>query len=68
VGFTDGISEAMNAADEEWGEDALGVFLQSHKEDTVRDIIPKIVTAADGFANGHPQHDDMTLIAVRFLC
>jgi sigma-B regulation protein RsbU (phosphoserine phosphatase) len=68
VGFTDGISEAMNAADEEWGEEALGEFLQAHKGDAVRDIIPKIVTAADGFANGHPQHDDMTLIAVRFLC
>ncbi len=68
VGFTDGISEAMNAADEEWGEEALGEFLQAHKGDTVRDMIPKIVTAADGFANGHPQHDDMTLIAVRFLC
>lgn len=68
VGFTDGISEAMNAADEEWGEEALGEFLLAHKADTARDIIPKIVSAADGFANGHPQHDDMTLIAVRFLC
>ena len=68
VGFTDGISEAMNAADEEWGEEALGEFLLAHRADTARDIIPKIVTAADGFADGHPQHDDMTLIAVRFLC
>lgn len=67
VGFTDGISEAMNAADEEWGEEALGEFLQKHKEDTVRVIIPKIVTAADAFADGYPQHDDMTLIAVRFV-
>jgi len=67
VGFTDGISEAMNAADEEWGEDALGVFLQAHAGDTARELIPKIVAGADAFANGHPQHDDMTLVVVRFL-
>jgi len=67
VGFTDGISEAMNAADEEWGEDALGIFLQSCGGDTAREMIPKIVAGADAFANGHPQHDDMTLIVVRFL-
>jgi len=67
VGFTDGISEAMNSADDEWGEEALGVFLQQHRGDTARELIPKIVAAADAFANGAPQHDDMTLIVVRFL-
>ena len=67
VGFTDGISEAMNSADEEWGEDALGAFLQAHAESTARELIPKIVAAADTFAGGFPQHDDMTLIVVRFL-
>jgi serine phosphatase RsbU (regulator of sigma subunit) len=46
VGYTDGISEAMNAADEEWGEERL-------------------MTSADRFVSGAPQHDDMTLIVVR---
>ena len=32
-----------------------------------RELIPKIVAAADAFAGGFPQHDDMTLIVVRFL-
>ena len=67
VGFTDGISEAMNAADEEWGEEALGLFLQTCRADPAREMIPKIVSAADAFAGGFPQHDDMTLIVVRFL-
>ncbi len=67
VGFTDGISEAMNAADEEWGEEALGVFLQTCRADTARELIPKIVSAADAFAAGFQQHDDMTLIVARFL-
>ncbi|MBL8241075.1 MAG: SpoIIE family protein phosphatase [Bryobacterales bacterium] len=67
VGFTDGISEAMDARDEEWGEEALGEFLRSCAGDTAQEMIPKIVAGADAFANGHPQHDDMTLIVVRFL-
>ncbi|MFN0106457.1 MAG: SpoIIE family protein phosphatase [Bryobacteraceae bacterium] len=67
VGFTDGVSEAMNAADEEWGEDSLGAFLQANGADTARDMIPKIMAAADAFAAGAPQHDDMTLVVVRFL-
>ena len=67
AGFTDGISEAMNALDDEWGEDALGVFLQAHAGETARELIPKIVAAADAFAAGTPQHDDMTLVVVRFL-
>jgi phosphoserine phosphatase RsbU/P len=67
VGFTDGVSEAMNAADEEWGEEALAAFLQDHPGLTARELIPQIIDAADAFANGHPQHDDMTLIVVRFL-
>jgi len=67
IGFTDGISEAMNAADEEWGEDALGAFLLMHRGDTARELIPKIESAADAFAAGFPQHDDMTIVVVRFL-
>jgi sigma-B regulation protein RsbU (phosphoserine phosphatase) len=67
VGFTDGVSEAMNAADEEWGEDALGVLLHANGDNTARELIPKIMAAADSFAAGAPQHDDMTLIVVRFL-
>jgi sigma-B regulation protein RsbU (phosphoserine phosphatase) len=66
VGFTDGISEAMNAADEEWGEDAMAAFLWSVRDLSARQMIPKILEAADAFAAGHPQHDDMTVIVIRF--
>jgi len=66
AGFTDGVSEAMNAEDDEWGEDALGEFLKSIKHESVKEMTPKILAAADAFANGHPQHDDMTLILIRF--
>lgn len=66
AGFTDGVSEAMNAQDDEWGEDALAEFLKSIKHEGVKEMTPKILAAADAFADGHPQHDDMTLILLRF--
>jgi len=67
VGFTDGVSEAMNAADEEWGEEELGKLLCATGAADARALLPEIMTAADAFAAGAPQHDDMTLIAVRFI-
>jgi sigma-B regulation protein RsbU (phosphoserine phosphatase) len=65
VGFTDGISEAMNAADEEWGEDQLAALVERLRDQPVAELIPAIVAGADAFAAGAPQHDDMTVVLLR---
>jgi sigma-B regulation protein RsbU (phosphoserine phosphatase) len=65
VAFTDGISEAMNLADEEWGDERLMDAVRSNLQAPARDLIDRIVTAADAFLAGAPQHDDMTMIVVR---
>jgi sigma-B regulation protein RsbU (phosphoserine phosphatase) len=39
VAFTDGISEAMNAADEEWGEENLIECVRNAADLTARDLI-----------------------------
>jgi sigma-B regulation protein RsbU (phosphoserine phosphatase) len=67
AGFTDGISEAMNPADEEWGEDAMLERLKEVRDHSACEIIPLVVTSADEFANGAKQHDDMTMIVVKVL-
>lgn len=67
VGFTDGISEAMNPQDEEWGEDAMLVELKKVYGKPAAEILPYIVAEADRFANGAKQHDDMTMIIVRVV-
>ena len=61
--FTDGISESMNKDDEEWGEENLIAAAQatcSLAEETVN----RIMAAAQAFAGGAPQHDDMTVVAL----
>jgi phosphoserine phosphatase RsbU/P len=65
--FTDGISEAMTHADEEWGEDrmidcAQQLITQPDCNASAQQILDCILAAADTFTAGAPQHDDMTLL------
>ena len=63
--FTDGVSEAMNRNLEEWGEQRLAETVRASTVRTAPDLIAQIMAAADAFAAGAPQHDDMTLVVVR---
>jgi sigma-B regulation protein RsbU (phosphoserine phosphatase) len=65
VGYTDGISEAMNEQDEEWEEDrfiaaALAVAHAGSKE-----MIQGIFGRADAFTGAAKQYDDMTLLVMK---
>ncbi len=63
--FTDGISEAENPASDEWGEEALMASARGANGIAPTDAIDRIMRAADEFAAGAPQHDDMTLVVAR---
>ena len=63
--YTDGVSEAENHAQEEWGEDALVAATRSCGALPPSEMIARIMQAADTFSNGAPQHDDMTLVIAR---
>jgi sigma-B regulation protein RsbU (phosphoserine phosphatase) len=65
VGFTDGVSEALNAADEEFGEERLIAAIANANSRSAADLITAILADADAFTRGAPQHDDMTLLVVR---
>lgn len=65
LAFTDGISEAMNAAEDEWGEDRMIAEAQAHADLKAAELLQCLLRAADAFAAGAPQHDDMTLVVLR---
>jgi phosphoserine phosphatase RsbU/P len=65
VAFTDGVSEAMNAAQEEWGEAQLLPVLQQIRCEPPAVVIERVMAAADAHVAGAPQHDDMTLVVVK---
>jgi sigma-B regulation protein RsbU (phosphoserine phosphatase) len=63
--FTDGVSEAMNGADEEFDEPRLIEAVRSGAGLKATDLIDHIMTKCDAFVAGAPQHDDMTLVVVK---
>ena len=65
VAYTDGISEAMNASDEEWGEDRMMKTIDNCAHLPAHEILERVFTAADAFVAGAKQHDDMTLVVLR---
>ncbi len=65
--YTDGISEAENPSEDEWGEEALISAVRTSGTATPAEMISTIMRCADAFASGAPQHDDMTLVVARVL-
>ena len=65
IGFTDGISEAMDSTDSEFGEDRLIETLRHCQSRSAAETITCILDQVDAFTAGAPQHDDMTLVVVR---
>jgi phosphoserine phosphatase RsbU/P len=64
VAFTDGITEAMDPAQEEWGEENLIDTVKACAELKSTEILACIMQAADAFTSSAKQHDDMTLIVI----
>ena len=67
VAYTDGISEAMNAADEEWGEERLRQTIESCATLPAQEIMQRVFVATDAFVAGAKRHDDMTLVVLRVV-
>ncbi len=65
--FTDGISESMTSDDEEWGEERLIELAKTCYGLPAVEAMNRIMTAAQSFAAGAPQHDDMTVVVLRVL-
>jgi phosphoserine phosphatase RsbU/P len=63
--FTDGISEAMSDAEEEWGEERLIETIKNTDSRSAADMITSILEQVDAFTHGVRQHDDMTLVIMR---
>ena len=63
--FTDGVSESMNVRQEEWGEERLLELAKTCHGQPALHAMRRILVAAKAFAEGAPQHDDMTLVVLR---
>jgi len=64
VAFSDGITEAMNAAGEPLGDDRLHAVLRAHPAAPARALVETVVREVDAYAGAAPQADDMTLLVL----
>ncbi len=65
VMFTDGITEAMNAQDEQFGEERLIECGFAHRRLSGQALCDRIVQAVDAYRGPTPQSDDITIVAIR---
>ncbi|ABX05553.1 MAG TPA: HAMP domain-containing protein [Herpetosiphon sp.] len=66
--FTDGIVEAMNSSDEMYGFERLEDLVRSLPADIhAQALLDAVLNDVQDFANHTEQHDDITMLAVKFV-
>jgi sigma-B regulation protein RsbU (phosphoserine phosphatase) len=63
--FTDGITEAMNAGDDCFGETRLGALIEEHSHLPTEELRERVLREIAAFVGSAPQHDDMTMLLIR---
>lgn len=65
IGFTDGLSEALNVKGEEFGEARIEEALVCCQAQTANEIHDEIVNRVQTWCLGAEQHDDLTFVAMK---
>jgi steroid delta-isomerase-like uncharacterized protein len=64
--FSDGVTEARNAKEEEFGEDRAIACAKDRRAEAPLDILDGLLGAVRDFCGSTPQGDDMTAVVTRF--
>ena len=65
VFYTDGITEAMNANSDLFGDSRLGRLITEHGHLDAADLRERILREIEAFVGTADQHDDMTMILIK---
>ena len=63
--YTDGVVEAMNQRDEEYGEQRLVEVLNAGAAIAPAEMLRRVISDVDAFVGATPQHDDITCLLVK---
>jgi sigma-B regulation protein RsbU (phosphoserine phosphatase) len=63
--YTDGLTDALNAAGEDFGMDRLGEVLAAHRHRDAPGIVAALSQAVAEFAGDEPVFDDQTLVVIK---
>ena len=65
VVYTDGLTEARNLKEEEFGEDRLNDIIKSHPVSSAEDLLQRIKDGYHAFTGRAEPHDDLTCLIIR---
>lgn len=65
--YTDGVSEAMDAAGDQFTDERILAALSGGFEAEVGAILARLIASVDDFVAGAPQSDDLTCVVLRYL-
>ena len=63
--YSDGITEAMNDQNEEFGEERLIKLITQYKNEDIYKLIDRIIVAVNAFSEGVAQSDDITVMIIK---
>ncbi len=63
--YTDGVTEMLDADGDEFGPERMHRSIRASASEGAQGVIARLIDDVRNFAGGHPQNDDITLIAVR---
>ena len=63
--FSDGVTEAHDKDDNEFGEERLAQFMRPIRNEPAETLVDKIFCELDRFAGSAPQYDDITLFIIK---
>jgi sigma-B regulation protein RsbU (phosphoserine phosphatase) len=63
--FSDGVTEAVNPADEDFGEQRLADLVASLRDRSAKEIVEAVHAEVARFTQGAPPADDITVVVAR---
>ena len=64
--YTDGVNEAFNVNEEEYGNERLEAFLSAHADLHPKDLVKSLRADVAAWAEGAEQSDDVTILALEY--
>lgn len=66
--YTDGVTEALNAAEQMYGLDRLRTFVGSGGGQTAQELGETLLASVRDFVGDEPRSDDITLVVLKSIC
>ena len=66
IAFSDGVTEALNEAGDEYTDERLLAAVQTHRGKSPQKVLDALLADVQAFAHGATQSDDVTMVMIRY--